>query len=105
MRASVPWRSATRLNAQGWSAEFALPLTLLAAYGENDLARQQIPLGSGTVKVQGSGIPAGHKVWVAGREVPVDPKGNFIAEEVLPSGTHTVEVEVLDSQFTAFRDA
>src|SRR5579864_1820673 len=35
---------------------------LLAAYGENDLARQQIPLGSGTVKVQGSGIPAGHKV-------------------------------------------
>jgi len=28
--------------------------TLLAAYGENDLARQQIPLGSGSVKVQGS---------------------------------------------------
>jgi len=48
---------------------------------------QQIPLGSGSVKVQGSGIPAGHKVWVAGREVPVDPKGNFIAEEVLPNGT------------------
>jgi flagellar motor protein MotB len=70
--------------------------SLLAAYGENDLARQQIPLGSGTVKVQGSGIPAGHKVWVAGREVPVDPKGNFIAEEVLPNGTQTVQVEVLD---------
>lgn len=69
---------------------------LLAAYGENDLTRQQIPLGSGSVKVQGSGIPAGHKVWVAGREVPVDPQGNFIAEEVLPNGTHTVEVEVLD---------
>ena len=69
---------------------------LLAAYGENDLARQQIPLGSGSVKVQGSGIPAGHKVWVAGREVPVDPKGNFIAEEVLPNGTQTVEVAVLD---------
>src|SRR4029077_5713792 len=64
---------------------------LLAAYGENDLARQQIPLASGTVKVQGSGIPAGHKVWVAGREVPVDPQGNFIAEEVLPNGTQTVE--------------
>src|SRR6266851_4067380 len=28
---------------------------LLAAYGENDLTRQQIPLGSGTVKVRGSG--------------------------------------------------
>ena len=69
---------------------------LLAAYGENDLARQQIPLGSGTVKVQGSGIPAGHAVWVAGRQVPVDPQGNFIAEDILPNGTHTVEVAVLD---------
>lgn len=70
---------------------------LLAAYGENDIARQQIPLGSGTVKVRGSGIPAGHTVWVAGRQVPVDAKGNFVAEEVLPNGTQTVEVAVLDA--------
>src|SRR5215475_7212079 len=69
---------------------------LLAAYGENDLVRQQIPLGSGSVKVQGGGIPAGHTVWVAGRQIPVDPQGNFIAEEILPTGTHTVEVAVLD---------
>src|SRR5881296_2492967 len=69
---------------------------LLAAYGENELARQQIPLGSGTVKVQGSGIPAGHTVWVAGRQIPVDPKGNFAAEEMLPAGAHSVEVAVLD---------
>src|SRR5499433_1179444 len=69
---------------------------LLAAYGENDLARQQIPLGSGTVKVEGSGIPAGHTVWVAGRQIPVDPQGNFAAEEILPSGAHSVEVAVLD---------
>jgi len=27
---------------------------------------------------------------------PVDAKGNFIAEELLPTGTHTVEVAVLD---------
>src|SRR6266704_749482 len=69
---------------------------LLAAYGENDLTRQQIPLGSGTVKVRGSGIPAGHTVWVAGRQIPVDPQGNFAAEEILPAGTHSVEVGVLD---------
>src|SRR5690242_7817901 len=69
---------------------------LLAAYGENDLARQQIPLGIGTVKVQGSGIPTGHTVWVAGRQIPVDPKGNFAAEELLPAGAHSVEVAVLD---------
>ena len=71
---------------------------LLAAYGESDLALQRIPLGSsGTVKVRGSGIPADHTVWVAGRSVPVDPQGNFAAEEILPGGTHTVEVAVLDA--------
>ncbi len=72
------------------------PRELLAAYGKNDLQRHQIPLGSGTVKVQGSRIPAGHTVWVAGHPVPVDAQGNFAAEEILPSGTHTVEVAVLD---------
>ncbi|HET9217461.1 MAG TPA: flagellar motor protein MotB, partial [Terriglobia bacterium] len=72
------------------------PSELLAAYGENDLAQQGIPLGSGTVKVQGRGIPSDHSVWLAGRPVPVDPQGNFAAEEILPAGTHTVEVAVLD---------
>ncbi|HEX6260386.1 MAG TPA: OmpA family protein, partial [Woeseiaceae bacterium] len=71
---------------------------LLVAYGENGLARQNIGLSSGTVTVQGSGIPANHQVWVAGRPVPVDPKGNFVSEEILPQGTHTVEVAVLDEQ-------
>jgi flagellar motor protein MotB len=69
---------------------------LLAAYGQNDLVRQGIPLGSGTVKVQGFGIPVDHTVWVAGHQVPVDPQGKFAAEEILPDGTHTVEVAVLD---------
>jgi flagellar motor protein MotB len=78
------------------SSDGRAPQELLAAYGENDLARQQIPLGSGTVKVQGSGIPAGHTVWLAGHQIPVDPQGNFVAEEILPTGTHTVEVAVLD---------
>jgi flagellar motor protein MotB len=69
---------------------------LLAAYGQSNLARQNIRLSSGTVKVQGSSIPAGHTVWVAGRQVPVDSQGNFIAEAVLPTGMHTVEVAVRD---------
>jgi flagellar motor protein MotB len=72
------------------------PRELLGAYGENNLARHQIPLGSGTVTVSGSDIPENHSVWVAGRQIPVDPKGNFTAEEILPDGTHTVEVAVLD---------
>src|SRR5262249_3893942 len=81
---------------QGMNSGGTPPRELLAAYGENDLARRGIPLGSGTVKVQGSGIPAGHTVWVADQEIPVDPKGNFAGEQILPAGTHTVEVAVLD---------
>jgi len=69
---------------------------LLAGYGENSLAVQNIRLGSGTVKVHGSNIPTQHTVWVAGRQVPVDASGNFVAEALLPSGQHTVEVAVLD---------
>jgi flagellar motor protein MotB len=71
---------------------------LLARYGESDLAIRNIPLGHGTVQVQGSRIPPGHNVWVAGRAVPVDPQGNFVAEEILPAGLHTVEIAVLDDQ-------
>ena len=69
---------------------------LLAAYGESSLALHNIPLGSGTVSVQGGGIPRNHTVWVAGRQVPVDAHGNFASEEILPEGAHTVEVAVLD---------
>jgi len=83
-------------RGSGDDTETSAEPDLLAAYGESDLVRHQIPLGGGTVKVQGSGIPAGHTVWVAGRPVPVDPNGNFAAEEILPSGLHTVEVAVLD---------
>ncbi len=72
------------------------PRELLAAYGRSDLVRHRIPLGSGTVKVLGSAIPPGYMVWVAGRQVPVDPQGKFAAEEILPAGAHTVEVAVVD---------
>jgi hypothetical protein len=69
---------------------------MTAAYGATGLALQNIPLSSGTVTVRGSGIPPEHTVWVAGRPVPVDEQGNFVAEEILPTGAHTVEVAVID---------
>jgi flagellar motor protein MotB len=69
---------------------------LLAAYGDNNLAVRNIRLGSGTVRVRGSGVPEGHQVWVAGQPVPVDPRGNFAAETILPTGAQTVEVAMLD---------
>ena len=82
--------------ATGEESAPAADAALLAGYGEAELAVRNIRLASGTVKVQGSRIPPGHTVWVAGRPVPVDAHGNFVAEEILPAGLHTVEVAVLD---------
>ncbi|MDF1526735.1 MAG: isopeptide-forming domain-containing fimbrial protein [bacterium] len=69
---------------------------LLAGYGESRIARRGIPLHGGTVQAHGTAIPDGHGVWMAGREVPVDGAGGFVAEQILPEGIHTVEVAVLD---------
>ncbi len=69
---------------------------LLAGYGESRLAKQNIPIRGGTVVAQGTAIPEGHDVWMAGLKVPVDDNGQFVMEEILPDGAHTVEVAVLD---------
>ncbi|SCZ64651.1 OmpA family protein [Thiohalomonas denitrificans] len=69
---------------------------LLVGYGENRLGQQNIPLQGGAIKVLGTGIPEGHSVWLAGRPLPVSEDGEFVAEEILPSGMHTVEVAILD---------
>ena len=43
-------------------------------------------------------MPPKHTVWLAGEPVPVDENGNFEAETILPAGTHTVEVALLDEE-------
>ena len=72
--------------------------SMLASFGDNSLARQNIPVHSGTVRVQGGGLPPNQNVWVAGAPVPVDAQGNFVSEAILPVGVHTVEVAVLDDK-------
>ena len=69
---------------------------LLAGYGESRIASREIPIRGGTVQAYGTAIPEGHRVWMAGYAVPVDDEGRFVAEEILPEGTHSVEVAVLD---------
>ncbi len=94
------------VNAQGDGSVADIPVTAtaegaappLAGYGESHIATRNIRIGGNTIAVRGGGIPEGHTVWVAGRPVPVDAKGDFIAEEILPEGLHTVEVAVLDAE-------
>ncbi|WP_455207592.1 isopeptide-forming domain-containing fimbrial protein [Kaarinaea lacus] len=73
---------------------------LLVGYGENRLALNNIPLQGGVVSVSGEQVPQGHKVWFAGRELPVsdiaESGGKFGGEFIVPSGLHTVEVAITD---------
>lgn len=85
-----------RLDPDEDPAAFAPDPNLLASYGESSLTMHNIGLSSGTVSVRGSDVPPGHEVYVGGRPVPVDEKGSFLTEEILPTGAHTVEVAVLD---------
>jgi len=71
---------------------------LLVGYGETHLHRQNIPLQGGTVTVNGDKIPENHSVWLAGRELPVNEKGEFVSDEIFRPGLHTVEVAVLDKE-------
>jgi len=70
---------------------------LLTGYGENRLALQNIDLKGGSVKVYGKGVPKEHEVWFAGRSIPVSKEGEFVSEEILPAGLHTLEVAVLNN--------
>lgn len=76
---------ATNINAE-----------LLIGYGENRLGLQTIPLSGGSIQVHGKGVPENHTVWFAGRSLPVNKDGEFISEEILPAGMHSVEVALLD---------
>jgi len=69
---------------------------MLLGYGENRLARNNIPLQGASVWARGQHIPPGHKVWFAGNEIPVSQDGQFISELILPQGLHSVEVAVTD---------
>jgi flagellar motor protein MotB len=88
----------TRTDVPPQDSPAQQPKELLAGYGTSALTSHNIQLGSGTIKVRGGSIPAHHTVYVAGKPVPVDPSGNFLAEEILPAGMHTVEVAVLDEE-------
>jgi flagellar motor protein MotB len=69
---------------------------LRAGYGKNSLARQNIPIVGGTITANGIHVPQDKNVWIMGQSVPLDEKGSFVAQQIIPVGLHTAEVAVLD---------
>lgn len=90
--------STKQVVAENTAQAIKLEQQLLAGYGENHLYAQHIEIKGGTVTINGDNIPKGHDVWLAGKKVPVNNKGEFVSEEIFPRGMHTIEVAVLDEE-------
>ncbi len=69
---------------------------LLAGYGENHLELSNIKPTGGMLTVNGSNVPADHKVYFLGREIPVSDDASFVAQQIVGDGLHRVEVAVLN---------
>ena len=67
-----------------------------AGYGQNALAKSNIPVSGGTVTVFGHSVPEDSTVYVLGLPVPVDGSRRFVTEQLLPAGAHNVTIAVLD---------
>ncbi|MFL6601575.1 MAG: OmpA family protein [Steroidobacteraceae bacterium] len=65
----------------------------LTGYGQNSLRVRNIPVLGGMVTVSGKNVSNEETITVFGSVVPVDEHGRFVSEQLLPAGTHTIEVE------------
>ena len=70
----------------------------LAGYGENSLRVHNIPVEGGSVTVSGRNVTRGSRVEALGAQVPIDAGGRFVTRQLLPSGTHTVKVDLFDDE-------
>ena len=66
----------------------------LEAYGSDRTAIRGIRVSGGLVTVTGDNVRPDESVRVAGRPVPIDRDGEFVAEVIVPHGTSTVAVEI-----------
>ncbi len=65
-------------------------------YGENALLIQNIPVSGSRVRVRGNGLADKSVLKINQQAVPIDTKGQFVAEYILPTGRHQLDVEVAD---------
>ena len=64
-------------------------------YGEDRTAVRNISVFGGAVTVIGKKVPKGHEVKVMGEIVPVDGNDSFVVQRLLPPGSASLAVSVL----------
>jgi len=74
---------------------------LLAGYGENRIDSTNMPVEGGTLTVHGGNIGKGERVLALGLPTPVDARGNFVMEQIVPRAFNTAEISVIAADGTA----
>ena len=84
------------LNEQAVAKSFGVDLenrvVALEQWGSSDLATQNIRVEGSRVRVRGEGVPKDYALNINGSNVPVDKDGKFVAEYIVPTGTHQFNV-------------
>ena len=60
-----------------------------AAFGNNELIKQNIPITGSRVRIFGQDIPEGHNIEINGKNYPIDLERKFASEHLLPIGNYT----------------
>ena len=68
----------------------------LGAYGTDATLRRNIRVRGSAVTVNGDQVPPGYQPYILGRSVPVDLKGRFVTQQILPFGPAHVRVDLVD---------
>ena len=66
----------------------------LAGYGIDRTAKRNIKVSGGSVTVFGQNVAEGAEVTILGQPIPVDTNGKFAVQNILPFGSHSVDVSV-----------
>ncbi len=64
----------------------------LSGYGENQLLIKNIPVTGGIITINGDHLAPGTTVKAMGAQIPVDSSGRFAYRQILPAGSHTLEI-------------
>lgn len=65
-----------------------------STFGSNALSQQNITIRGSRVRVFGQNVPEGYGVNISGQTVPIDQQRKFVAEYLMPSGLHTLDVSL-----------
>lgn len=87
--------SAERGYGTSLGAEQAQERILLDdVFSGSGLRQQNIPIYGSRVRIQGRNVPDGHSLSINGDSYPVDMERKFVAEYLMPVGSHRFNIEV-----------